>query len=193
MAAVSLLVSLGGCDRADRGGGTSTPQSAPTPQAPQRQASHREMSAELRRAAFAFRMPAGTTPLHDADIDGLVVDWGLGQGDGFVTIVCMNEGSVSLYFGNGGGIIGGGEHDSVRVVARDALAAAVAVSDTFREVDVVPDPTDGVMRFTILRGGKLLLAEETVERLSEGQGRLAQLSDKVQELIMAIRMLEDRK
>ena len=44
--------------------------------------------------------------------------WGIlmetGYPEGVATLVALGDGTTSLYFGNGGGVIGAGEHDRVR-------------------------------------------------------------------------------
>src|SRR5687768_16870875 len=51
----------------------------------------------------------------DPDGDGIravVFDWGIG--DGAATLVAFDDGTTSLYFSGGGGVIGAGAHDAVK-------------------------------------------------------------------------------
>lgn len=54
---------------------------------------------------------------------GAMMEMRMGNAD--VSLVAVAEGSTSLYFSNGGGIIGGGEHERVRAANRKLLGVIV--------------------------------------------------------------------
>lgn len=141
---------------------------------------------DLRQGALEHRLPSGEKRLLDGDVDGLIVDWGLGPGEEAATIVCMNDGSASMYVSSGGGIIGAGGHESVRSLIAPLLQEAVAVRRLFQKIEVVPPPKAGTMRFTLITREGFLSVEETVEELSAGRGPLAVLGNAVQQFITAI-------
>ncbi len=55
-----------------------------------------------------------------------------GYEEGVATLVAVADGSVSLYFSKGGGVIGGGSHESVRGAAAAFLDAAEAFLPRFQ-------------------------------------------------------------
>ena len=81
-------------------------------------------SADLR--AMIFNLDPAEIGLTRENFDYPV--WGIvmetGFPDGSFTLVSLAEGTTSLYFSNGGGIIGGGEHESVRQAASYFLTRA---------------------------------------------------------------------
>src|SRR6476620_6141652 len=64
-----------------------------------------------------------------------------------VTLVVFAEGSVSLYLGNGGGIIGGGGHEPVRAAGFQFLAVAERLIDSFAQGDDRALPSGDEVRF----------------------------------------------
>ncbi|MGE5418347.1 MAG: hypothetical protein ACM3UZ_16535 [Acidobacteriota bacterium] len=71
----------------------------------------------LRKQAFVVE-PAqiGITLDTNEQVYGAVVDMGVSQTD-IATMVCFLDGAASLYFSNGGGIIGAGQHENVKQAA----------------------------------------------------------------------------
>ena len=81
--------------------------------------------------------------------------WGVLMETGFpeavATLVVLGDGTTSLYFSNGGGIIGAGEHDAVRAAARELLSSAEEHLDGFTAVTTTPLPRWGTFGFTCVR------------------------------------------
>jgi hypothetical protein len=61
----------------------------------------------------------GIPPKPDEPIFGIVMETGMGKG--IATFLCLADGTVSLYLSTGGGVIGAGEHESVRSAAQTLL------------------------------------------------------------------------
>ena len=116
----------------------------------------------LRAKALSFRLPHGTARIVDVpDLHGLVVDWSVGSG--VATVVCMAEGSTSMYLSGGGGIIGAGDHGDVRQACSEALAEASAARAYLDPATDAPLPTGGRLRFTVILDGGLRSAEVGLE------------------------------
>lgn len=64
-----------------------------------------------------------------------------------VTLVAMAEGSVSMYFGNGGGIIGAGQHPEVREAAEVFLSEMQKALPRLAVVEEAPLPVRPRTRF----------------------------------------------
>src|SRR5688572_16670054 len=80
------------------------------------QASAASGSAVLREALLSREMLRDMPGDPDGDgIRAVVFDWGMGNGS--ATLVAFDDGTTSLYFSGGGGIIGAGAHDAVRRAA----------------------------------------------------------------------------
>jgi hypothetical protein len=76
--------------------------------------------------------------------------WGaimeLGYATGIATLMSLSEGTTSLYFSNGGGVIGAGEHAAVREAAEAFLDMVEAHLTQFQAVESTPKPLIGRVR-----------------------------------------------
>jgi hypothetical protein len=77
--------------------------------------------------------------------------WGvlmeIGFPDATATLVTIVDGSTSLYFSNGGGIIGAGERAGVREASQQFVALADTMVDSFSVTSSYPFPEVGRVRF----------------------------------------------
>jgi hypothetical protein len=79
--------------------------------------------------------------------------WGaimeLGYPTGIATLMALAEGTISLYFSSGGGVIGAGEHPTVRDAAEAFLDVVEDYVDEFPPVDATPTPRIGRVRLYV--------------------------------------------
>lgn len=73
-----------------------------------------------------------------------------GYPEAVATLVAGSDGTVSLYFSNGGGIIGAGDHQAVRGVAKSFLAVAEGYLPQAKLADVFPLPAISHVRFYLV-------------------------------------------
>lgn len=103
--------------------------------------------------------------------------WGavmeLGYATGIATLMALSEGTTSLYFSNGGGVIGAGEDETVRLASEAFLDAVEAHLDRFPRVEATPTPRIGRVRLYVRTFEGTFGAEATDEELS---GRVHPLS-----------------
>jgi hypothetical protein len=73
--------------------------------------------------------------------------WGIlmetGFPEGVATLVPLADGTVSLYFSGGGGVIGGGDHSNVRKEARKFIQSAEHYRKVFKQTKIYPLPNIG--------------------------------------------------
>jgi hypothetical protein len=81
--------------------------------------------------------------------------------------------TTSLYFSNGGGVIGAGEHNAVRAAAEHLLSSAEEHLDGFTAVAAMPLPPLGQVRFYIRTFNGTLSAEANEDDLGEGRHKLS--------------------
>jgi hypothetical protein len=121
---------------------------------------------------------------------GCVMD--TGYSNGTATLVCLRDGTTSLYTSSGFGIIGGGAHPAV-VQANAALLAVLA-----DELDRLPPSRDdslpGVGR-TVIRamtydGTRALDADE--DELGAGAHDLSPVFHAAQEVITQLRLIDEQ-
>ena len=83
------------------------------------------------------------------------------------SLVAFTEGSTSLYFSSGGGIIGAGEHESVRAALVPFFRAAETHIDSFTRATATPLPEPGRVRFYLRTFEGTLTAEADEQDLGE--------------------------
>lgn len=91
-------------------------------------------------------LPSGAT-------DPLAVLMEMGDEDAVSTLVCVADGSVSLYFSTGGGIIGAGGHAPVRTAGLAMIQRATELCDHFNPVESFPLPRPDSVRFYLITSG----------------------------------------
>lgn len=104
------------------------------------------------------------------------------------SLLVVADGTTSLYFSNGGGIIGAGEHESVRAAATAFLAAANEHLGELAPATEHPLPDRGRVRFYLRTFTGLLTAEASENDLGENRHPLSPLFHAGHVVITAIRV-----
>ena len=122
---------------------------------------------------------------------GVVMETGLPEA--VVTLVSLKDGTASLYFSNGGGIIGGGEHKHVNAIAKKFVSSSGDFIALMEKTTTYPLPTVGKVRFYILTESgvfsSILISEDD---LGEGKNEFSKLFYSGHELISALRELDKK-
>ena len=117
--------------------------------------------------------------------------WGVvmetGYPEAVATLVVLGEGTTSLYFSNGGGVIGAGEHAAVRAAGQTLLASAEQYLDGFTLTAATPLPGVGQVRFYLRTFTGTVSAEANEEDIGEGRHTLSPLFHAAHSVIAAIR------
>jgi hypothetical protein len=151
-----------------------------------------ENYAVLRDAVFSTKRDALV-------IDALKPDgiWGVVMETGYpgvvATLVAIADGSVSLYFSNGGGIIGMGGEKGPQRASRALLDAAPQFRKEFEPTTKYPLPREAHVRFYLLTQDAALTAEAKEEELGGGAHALSPLFQKAHELITEIRLVDEKR
>lgn len=106
-----------------------------------------------------------------------------------VSLVAFADGSTSLYFSSGGGVLGGGEHASVNEASRAFVAKA---ADDVQHVESTSDhplPPEGMTRFYFRIDDGLRTAEAPENELGEGRHPLSALFHAGQEVLTQLRLI----
>ena len=110
-----------------------------------------------------------------------------GYPEAVASLVTITDGTTSLYFSTGGGIIGAGDHVSVREAADTFIAAADASVNAFVPASEHPFPSTGRVRFYVRTFDGLLTAEADEEDLGENRHHLSPLFHLGHAVIAAVR------
>jgi len=135
---------------------------------------------------------AGLTPSEE-----LPRVWGLlmetGYPEAVATLVALTDGTVSLYFGDGGGILGGGQHAAVRDAAHAWLASAERSMEQLSPAQGYPLPEVGRVRFYILTFSGALTADASADELGQTRHALSPLFFAGHNVITEVRRMESEQ
>ena len=139
---------------------------------------------EMALTVEASEINVAPSPGHDV-VWGLLVD--IAFPEAVATLVCLADGTTSLYFSNGRGVIGAGEHASVRDAAERFIALANSYVGAFTISTDSAMPSTGRVRFHVRTFEGLRTAEADEQALGQGQHELSPLFHAGHEVITAIR------
>jgi hypothetical protein len=113
----------------------------------------------------------GIAPTSDGkQVFGVLME--TGYAGGVVTLVCFADGSASIYFSNGGGVIGCGARAPVAKAAKSFVARAADYLDRLPAATEFPLPAVGMVRFYFRTFDGTLTFEALEDDL--GNNRLSQ-------------------
>jgi hypothetical protein len=141
----------------------------------------------LREKLLSREMLRDMPPDPDGDgIRAVVFDWGMG--DGGATLVAFDDGTTSLYFTGGGGIIGAGAHDAVRRAAASFREEAARLKPRLTRADAFPPPTGERSVFYVVTDSATLTSGPISNAdLERGRPPFGELGTRAQAVITEIR------
>ena len=147
-------------------------------------------SAALRDKVLTREFLAGVAP-GEPDVPRCVLmDWHVGNG--VATLVAFDDGTTSLYLSSGGGVIGAGAHEAVRLAADAFRAQAAALREHFAPAARFDLPPAGTSVFYLVTDSATLSSGPVENaRLQSGDHPLAALMARAQEVLTQIRERSD--
>ena len=109
-----------------------------------------------------------------------------------VSLAAVCDGTTSLYFSNGGGIIGGGAHESVRAANRKLLTFIETELDLFVPIERPLDVMDGAVSFAVMTYEGLRGARDEEKKVKERRSPLWPAFYLGHEVITALRLTEQK-
>jgi hypothetical protein len=148
---------------------------------------------QLRSRILSFTpVDMGLSPSVEAPhVWGVVMETGYDVGS--ATLISLADGTTSLYYSTGGGLLGSGEYQPVAVAAKALVAQAEIHLPQFNSTAEFPLPEVGLVRFTILTYTSNFSAEAPVKVLSSGEHRLSPLYACAQVTLEQLRLLAAKK
>ena len=140
----------------------------------------RELALTMSTADLEFA-PTATLP----DVFGFVMDTTISNQ--LVTLVAFVDGTTSLYFGSGGGVVGAGDHKSVRRASLALLSRAQLDLAQLIPATTFPAPQPGMVSFYARTYAAVRGASAPEGLLVKGPHALAPLFRAAQGVISAIR------
>lgn len=144
------------------------------------------MTATLRTQAISLK-PADiglAMPAQPLTVYGVVIDLALQDED--ATLVALSTGDASLYFENGGGLIGGGSNSAVTESAKGLVALAQGQAAGMKAGDTRP-PRKGDTRITFLTTQGPLTEVARERSVADGSHRLSGVYYKANEVVTVLR------
>jgi hypothetical protein len=106
------------------------------------------------------------------------------------TLVGVADGSTSLYFSNGGGTIGGGQHPQVAQATQRWLDVAATLAGSMSADSSTELPDEGVTLLTLVTPSGRLSARAPEDELGSGEHELSQLFYAAHDVITQLRLVE---
>ena len=136
-----------------------------------------------------------TLPPHEAGIvqsAGIPNVWGVlmetGYPEAVVSLVALADGTTSLYFGTGGGIIGGGKFSAVADASRGLVSRSEHYLQRMTPTTSFPLPSIERVRFHVLTFSGAFTADGDEKELGDGRHALSPLFYSAHEVITQLRL-----
>ncbi len=142
----------------------------------------------LRALALHAKRSQGsmTTPSSPTEPWGVVMDWVVSAAT--ATIVAFSDGSASVYFSTGGGLLGGQAYESIRRVAHQAVAVAAEFQPQMQLTTDFSLPQRGIVVFYLLTDSGVFTSSAFESALKTHSHALSKLGDAMQAIITAYRL-----
>ena len=108
-----------------------------------------------------------------------------------VTLVALSDGSTSLYFSNGGGVIGGHSHDAVRRANAAFIDQANQSLPELKRCEIFPIPDPAHTVFYVLTDLGILTGGGLEDDLGYGRHPLSALFHAGHEVISQLRFISE--
>jgi hypothetical protein len=120
-----------------------------------------------------------------------------GYRDAVATFACLGDGTVSLYLSTGGGVIGGGQQESVRSACLELLSITNKYAQDFlaacEPVSTFPLPGEGDVFFYLLTGAGVHQARCDQDALAEQRDPFSALFNNCHADMAEVRELEQNR
>ena len=154
---------------------------------------NKELSLKLRELAFNTKISdlKDIQPIGDYGIYGVIMEMGYPQG--FGTVACYITGDASIYFSNGGGMLGGIDHQTVKNAALSFIQTSLNFITAFKKTCNHSFPKDAHTNFYILTQDGIYTTEAFTDDLGNKRSELSPLFFAGQAIITAYRLIEKKK
>jgi len=122
---------------------------------------------------------------------GIVMEMGIQIS--MMTLVCFADGDASVYYKNGGGMVGGISHESVRKAAKAFIALAPNAVAKMIRTTTYPLPGPDRVRFYILTPQAVFTTETNRQALTNPKSDLGALFYAGQEVVAQMRQVQEQK
>lgn len=146
----------------------------------------RNMALNVTPEQLKLSLPADQTILF-----GVVMDWEIG--DGTMSLITYQTGDASMYLSSGGGVIGGGQHQSVNKVSKEFVSLSQKYLDKSLKTDLTPLPEKDGLKFYFLTNKGKFVALETIENIENKTSKWLELFESANNVITELRLTTENK
>lgn len=126
------------------------------------------------------------------EVWGILMETGLKDG-GAYSLIVLADGTTSLYFSTGAGVIGAGRHEQVRTASTNLLVGANYYLSEAKATTSHPLPSAGQVTFYFLSYEGLFSYTTREQSLGEGRDKLSKLFHAGHQVIAEVRQLEQNR
>jgi hypothetical protein len=147
---------------------------------------------DLRQQVFAIDPgKIGLAPAGSNKVWGVLMETGYPKA--VATLVTIADGTVSLYFSNGGGIIGVGQHEGPRKACKEFLSFSQKFFEQAAPTKTFPLPKQGNTRFYFLTFNGIRTVEFKEDDLGNNRLPLSPLFHKAHAVITQARIVDEKR
>jgi len=157
----------------------------PSQRATAAQRARAALTSSMLRERVLTREALSSLPPKPGAVRGVVMDWNLGGG--IATLVAIDDGTVSLFMGEGGGVIGAGSKPAVASAARRFISEADRARYDFGATTSGAIPGRDSVKFYVLTDTATLVAPTIGAATNGSSAALGPLNEAAQALIAEIR------
>lgn len=134
----------------------------------------------------------GLTPEnYPKEVWGMLMETGFESGS--FTLLVLADGTTSLYFSNGGGIIGAGTHEKVQKASLTLLSGANYFRANTKPASSYPYPSTGEVKFYLMGREGVTKYSAKEQDLGENKDPLSQLFHASHAVISELRQVEESR
>jgi len=130
-----------------------------------------------------------SSPLNNAPVWGILME--TGHGAVTATLFALADGTTSLYLSNGGGVIGGQAHETVRIANASFMNQANHSLEHLTATAMFPIPEPAHTVFYVLTDSGILTGGALENDLGHGRHPLSPLFHAGHELITQLRVISE--
>ncbi len=147
---------------------------------------------EMREMAFKIT-PEQINIINLKDNDAFAIFMESGYPEAIMSLRCIGDGSISLYFSNGGGMIGIGEHQAARAEGFKLIEMAKDYINKGKIVEAISLPKNGETYFYIRTKLGNYLIQDIEDSLGNNKSEFSPLFYQAQNVITQARLIQEKK
>jgi hypothetical protein len=129
-------------------------------------------------------------PTDKTVVYGVVMDWEMGGAT--ATTVSYQTGDASLYLSSGGGVIGGGQYQSVNIAAKKFVSLAQTFLEKTAKTEKTHLPTTGEVKFYLLTNKGVFVGQETIKNFENNSSAWLKLFEEGNNVLTELRKTSNK-